>query len=48
MIWGVTETGHFFTSAGASHPLHPGSSIGFGNQTGGGGHGWSGAVIVQY
>ena len=48
MIWGITETGHFFEPGGASHPLYPGSSIGWGSQTGGTSPGNHGYAIVQY
>jgi hypothetical protein len=48
MIWGITEGGHFYVPGGASHPLHPGSSIGWGYQTGGSSNGFHGYVIVQY
>jgi hypothetical protein len=48
MIWGITEKGHFYIPGGANHTLHPGSSIGWGYQTGGGSHGYNGYAIVQY
>ena len=48
MISGVTVQGNYWEPGGASHPLYPGSSIAYGQQTGGSSPGYHGYVIVQY